>query len=236
MKFQHVVLAASALLAANGAHAVDAAAAKALASKSACLSCHAADKKLVGPSYKDVAAKHKGQADAVAKVAARIKSGGSGMYGPVPMPPQAAAAAMRSGEIDGVAFPYEGATSFNLIPETGSIIELPGGFYNASWFLGINQAKWDAIEPRDQAAIEEISGLLIAELAGKAFDNSDYLGRQACLEAGVSIARAGEAMDAEIRRLAAVHERAWIDQMAGQGFDGAWILQKMRRSTSVERL
>ncbi len=88
MKFTHIVLAAAAVLAASGANALDAAAAKALASKSACLACHAADKKLVGPAYKDVAAKHKGQADAVAKVAARIKSGGSGIYGPVPMPPQ----------------------------------------------------------------------------------------------------------------------------------------------------
>ncbi|MDO9252709.1 c-type cytochrome [Hydrogenophaga sp.] len=88
MDFKQVVLAASALLITAGAHAVDAAAAKALASKNACLACHAADKKLVGPSYKDVAAKHQGQADAEAKVVARIKSGGSGMYGPVPMPPQ----------------------------------------------------------------------------------------------------------------------------------------------------
>ena len=88
MDFKQVVLAASALLVTAGAHAMDAAAAKALASKSACLACHAVDKKLVGPSYKDVAAKHKGQADAEAKVVARIKSGGSGMYGPVPMPPQ----------------------------------------------------------------------------------------------------------------------------------------------------
>lgn len=88
MKIKHIVLAASALLAASGAQALDAAAAKALASKSACLACHAVDKKMVGPSYKDVAAKHKGQADAVAKVTARIKSGGSGMYGPVPMPAQ----------------------------------------------------------------------------------------------------------------------------------------------------
>ncbi len=88
MDFKQVVLAASALLATAGAYAVDAAAAKALASKSACLACHAVDKKLVGPSYKDVAAKHKGQADALDKVAARIKSGGSGMYGAVPMPPQ----------------------------------------------------------------------------------------------------------------------------------------------------
>ena len=88
MHFKPIVLAASVMLAASGAFALDAAGAKALASKSACLACHAVDKKLVGPAYKDVAAKHQGQADAVEKVAARIKSGGSGIYGPVPMPPQ----------------------------------------------------------------------------------------------------------------------------------------------------
>ena len=88
MSLKQIVLAASALLATSGAFALDAAAAKALASKSACLACHAAEKKLVGPSYKDVAAKHKDQANAVETVAARIKSGGSGIYGPVPMPPQ----------------------------------------------------------------------------------------------------------------------------------------------------
>ncbi len=90
MDLKKIVLAASALLATAGAFALDAAAAKALASKSACLACHAVDKKLVGPAYKDVAAKHKDQADALEKVAARIKSGGSGIYGPVPMPPQPA--------------------------------------------------------------------------------------------------------------------------------------------------
>lgn len=73
----------------GAALAQNAAAAKALASKSACLACHAVDKKLVGPAFKEVAAKHKGQADALEKVSARIKSGGSGMYGPVPMPAQA---------------------------------------------------------------------------------------------------------------------------------------------------
>lgn len=88
MKFPIALTLAGLALVATSAHAVDAAAAKALATKSACLACHAADRKLVGPSYKEVAAKHKGQADALEKVAARIKSGGSGMYGAVPMPPQ----------------------------------------------------------------------------------------------------------------------------------------------------
>ncbi|MDI3511556.1 MAG: cytochrome c [Betaproteobacteria bacterium] len=88
MLFKPALLAASLVFLAPMSHAVDAAAAKALAQKSACLSCHAVDKKLVGPSYKDVAAKHKGEAGVLDKVAARIKSGGSGIYGPIPMPPQ----------------------------------------------------------------------------------------------------------------------------------------------------
>lgn len=88
MSLSKIAVSAAALLVCGGAFAVDAAAAKALATKSACLACHAADKKVVGPAYQEVAAKHKGQADAVAKVAARIKSGGTGMYGAVPMPPQ----------------------------------------------------------------------------------------------------------------------------------------------------
>jgi cytochrome c len=57
-----------------------------LAQKKNCLACHAADKKLVGPSYKDVAAKYAGQADAVAKMAEKIQKGGVGAWGQVPMP------------------------------------------------------------------------------------------------------------------------------------------------------
>ena len=88
MKFRNALVLVSVLSASAAAFAVDAAAAKALATKNACLTCHSADKKIVGPAYKDVVAKHKGEADALVKVAARIKSGGSGTYGPVPMPPQ----------------------------------------------------------------------------------------------------------------------------------------------------
>jgi cytochrome c len=60
----------------------------ALAQKNACTACHAADKKLVGPSYADVAKKYAGQKDAVATLAASIKAGGAGKWGPVPMPAQ----------------------------------------------------------------------------------------------------------------------------------------------------
>lgn len=61
----------------------------ALAKANACLACHAVDKKLVGPSFKDVAAKYAGRADAVEYLTKKIKSGGAGVWGPIPMPAQA---------------------------------------------------------------------------------------------------------------------------------------------------
>ncbi len=57
-----------------------------LAKQKNCLACHAVDKKLVGPSYKDVAAKYKGDKDAAAKLAKKIREGGVGVWGQVPMP------------------------------------------------------------------------------------------------------------------------------------------------------
>jgi len=63
---------------------------EALAKKYNCLACHAVDKKLIGPAYKDVARKYKGVAGAEAKLIAKVKSGGAGVWGQVPMPPNSA--------------------------------------------------------------------------------------------------------------------------------------------------
>jgi cytochrome c len=60
-----------------------------LAQKKNCMACHALDKKLVGPSYKEVAAKYAGQKDAVDKLAQKVVKGGSGVWGQVPMPANA---------------------------------------------------------------------------------------------------------------------------------------------------
>jgi cytochrome c len=60
-----------------------------LAKKHACFACHAVDKKLVGPSYKDVAAKYRGDGGAEAKLVDKVKKGSQGTWGQVPMPPNA---------------------------------------------------------------------------------------------------------------------------------------------------
>jgi cytochrome c len=62
---------------------------QALATAKNCMACHAVDKKLVGPSYKEVANKYAGQKDAADKLAIKIQKGGSGVWGPVPMPANA---------------------------------------------------------------------------------------------------------------------------------------------------
>ena len=80
---KRVLLATAIALLAAGPALAD----QALATAKNCMACHAIDKKLVGPAYKDVAAKYAGQAGAVDKLAAKIQKGGSGVWGPVPMPP-----------------------------------------------------------------------------------------------------------------------------------------------------
>lgn len=83
-------LIATALIAAGVMMSAPAMADLNLAKKSNCMSCHTVDKKLVGPSYQDVAKKYAGNADAVKMLAEKVKKGGVGAWGQVPMPPNAA--------------------------------------------------------------------------------------------------------------------------------------------------
>ena len=76
------MMAAAGVLAAPVAQADEA-----LLKKHNCVACHQIDKKVVGPAYKDVAKKYKGQKDIAVKLAEKVKKGGQGVWGPVPMPP-----------------------------------------------------------------------------------------------------------------------------------------------------
>ena len=85
MKMQGLVVATLAALA-----AAPALASEQLATKNACTACHSVDKKLVGPAYKDVAAKYRAEKGAEAKLVEKVKKGSVGVWGQVPMPPNAA--------------------------------------------------------------------------------------------------------------------------------------------------
>jgi cytochrome c len=73
----------AALLLMSGAASAD----QQLAQKSACMSCHGVDKKIVGPAFKEIAAKYAGDKNAHAVLVEKVKTGGKGVWGPIPMPP-----------------------------------------------------------------------------------------------------------------------------------------------------
>ncbi len=83
MKAVVISAAAALVLGMSGVASAD----QALAQKNACMSCHGVDKKIVGPAFKEVAAKYKGDKGAEARLVAKVKAGGKGVWGQVPMPP-----------------------------------------------------------------------------------------------------------------------------------------------------
>lgn len=82
-----VALAAVLGFSAHANAAVDEAKAKALSQQKNCMTCHAVDKKLVGPAFKEIAKKYKGDSGAVGNLANKVIKGGSGVWGAIPMPP-----------------------------------------------------------------------------------------------------------------------------------------------------
>lgn len=83
MMIKLMMTAASAALLLSGAASAD----QALAQKNACMSCHGVDKKIVGPAFKEVAKKYAGDKTAHDKLVAKVKTGGKGVWGQIPMPP-----------------------------------------------------------------------------------------------------------------------------------------------------
>jgi cytochrome c len=89
MKLRLLMLASGLAMAGSalGQATPDAKAVEALAQRSGCIACHNVDKKVIGPAYRDVAAKYRSDKDAAIRLAAKVKAGGGGVWGPVPMPP-----------------------------------------------------------------------------------------------------------------------------------------------------
>jgi cytochrome c len=84
-----LLAAAAAATLAAGAHAADAKAGEALAKSSGCVACHTVDKKLVGPSYQQIAERYRKDQGAEAKLIQKVKAGGKGVWGDIPMSPNA---------------------------------------------------------------------------------------------------------------------------------------------------
>ena len=94
---------------------------------------------------------------------------------------------LSRGVIDGVSFTYEALTAFRLTRHLKFAMRVPGGIYNTTWFLVVNEAKWSEISQTDQTAIEAISGESFAELVGQAWTDADTEAIEEITAAGLEL-------------------------------------------------
>jgi TRAP-type C4-dicarboxylate transport system substrate-binding protein len=139
---------------------------------------------------------------------------------------------LSRGVIDGAAFTYEALTAFNLTDDIKYSMTVPGGVYNTSWFLVMNEKKWDGISAKDQAAIDSISGSVFAELAGDAWNAADAAAVAEIEEAGIEVYAAPDAVLDAARASATALETTWADSL-GDEFDGLAALARLREISGV---
>lgn len=141
---------------------------------------------------------------------------------------------LSRGVIDGVTFTYEALTAFKLTDDIKYSMRVPGGIYNTTWFLVMNEGKWNEISAEDRAAIDAISGEAFAELVGAAWNDADEKALVAIDKAGIEIYDAPAPVLEDIKTSAAKHEAAWAEQISGDGYDGAAALADLRAQAGVE--
>jgi TRAP-type C4-dicarboxylate transport system substrate-binding protein len=135
---------------------------------------------------------------------------------------------LSNGVVDGVLFPMESVRSFKLAPLLKHATEFPGGLYNTSFLIGMNQAKFDKLSPQDQQAIMSVSGEAFARLAGQAWDKYDRQAGEDFKAAGGTVLKASPEFVEEVRKRTASIEQAWIAEVKAKGVDGAAALAEFR--------
>jgi len=112
-------------------------------------------------------------------------------------------------------------------------MKVPGGLYNTTWFLMMNEDKWNGISPEDRAAIEAISGEAFAGLAGEAWNKADAKAIGKLNDAGIEIHEAAPEILAAVIEKAAGYEALWIEAVGQDGYDGTAALRELRKQSGV---
>jgi len=158
----------------------------------------------------------------VAEVAQRL--GMVGVQAPAPQVYEI----LSNGVADGILFPAESVPFFKIDEIIRHGTAVPGGLYNTSFFVIMNQATWDGLSAEDQAAIESVSGEAMARLAGKAWDAADAAGMTVMKDKGVAFTTADGAFAAALEEKLAGVEAGFLAAAAAAGIDGAAAIAALK--------
>ena len=135
---------------------------------------------------------------------------------------------LSSGIADGVFFARESILTFKLANLIRHATLIPGGLFNTSFVLLMNDAKFNALAAADQQAILKVSGEQFARMAGRSFDNSDKNSLETMRTANVDVRTASPALVEQLRRATAPVVDAWVAEAAKKGVDGRAALEALR--------
>lgn len=135
---------------------------------------------------------------------------------------------VASGVADGVMMPMESKKSFRLMEVAPYSLIMPGGFYYGSFAFLMSKERFEGLSKEDQDAIMSVSGEMLSQLAGKAWDDADVVGEKAVLEAGNKISTATPEMLAQFKEKIKHIEPEVLAASAKKGVDAEAALKEMR--------
>ena len=147
---------------------------------------------------------------------------------PVLAPSSKAYEILSAGIADGILFPSESVPFFKLdgVIRHGTMV--PGGLYNTSFFVIMNQDKFDALSEEDQEAIMEVSGETFAKRAGAAWDAADAAGLEKMKSEGIEFLTLDDAAVEAFKTKLAPVEEAVVKEISAKDVDGAAALKMLR--------
>ncbi|MBO33745.1 MAG: ABC transporter substrate-binding protein [Rhodospirillaceae bacterium] len=156
------------------------------------------------------------------------------LYGGVPYrgPAPKTYELFSKGIIDGSFMTADGILAFKLTKFAKYYIHAPGGIYNTSFLVGMNQAKWDALSAADRKAIESVSGEAISKRFGAAWDVSEAMGQKLLSGATNVTSLKGPALTALKTKLAFLKNN-WFKKVKAKGIDGEAALKFLRAETAA---
>lgn len=143
---------------------------------------------------------------------------------PIQLPPTEAQQAMQSGVADGITFPMESIDFFKITPVIKSVNKVPGGLlYTDTFWVAINEAKWNSLSPAQKAAIEKHSGMSVALLSAWAWTSGDALGKTALEKAGVQFSALPDGDVPKMKAALKVLEDEWFTEAKKRNLPGEEI-------------
>ncbi|MGE3862497.1 MAG: TRAP transporter substrate-binding protein [Burkholderiaceae bacterium] len=135
---------------------------------------------------------------------------------------------LNSGVADGTSFSFESILTFKVSNLIKQVLIVPGGFFNTSFALIMNENKFKSLSAADQKAIMDVSGDSFARLAGRSFDDSDAKGKALLQQQGAEFTMASPEFVAKMRQATQPVVDGWIKKVAQKGVDGKAVLEALR--------